>query len=41
VKLKTKTAAAANTSHNRKWIYLLTTERHRWQPAAAVPLFIF
>jgi hypothetical protein len=36
VKKKTATAAAANTSTNRKWIYLLTTERHRWQsPAGA------
>jgi hypothetical protein len=41
VKTKTTTAAAANTSHNQKWIYLLTTERHRWQPPGVGPLFIY
>jgi hypothetical protein len=41
VKKKTRTASVANTSHNCKWIYLLTTERHRWQPPGAVSLFIF
>jgi hypothetical protein len=41
VKKKTTTAEAANTSHNQKLIYLLTTERHRWQAPGAVPLFIF
>jgi hypothetical protein len=35
------TAAAANTSSNRKWIYLLIAERHRWQTPAAAPLITF
>jgi hypothetical protein len=41
VKKKTTKTAAANTSHNQKWIYQLTTERHRWQPPGAGPLFIY
>jgi hypothetical protein len=41
VKKRTGIAAAANSSTNRNWIYLLTTERHRWQPAAGARLIIF